>query len=159
MTPDSAMWFEAMCIGSMDLGSGWCQCVIMCYLCGACDRFKLQRVPLQLIHDINNIIPNTNLSIQLLLMSDEIITNTHQNIRHKLCAITGKYLVDVLHNRTRAIYSSQNEQANEINDDQSQHSSDLQSKQSTILQHTLNKTQYNTKINYRNILSIIISYE
>ena len=32
----------------------------------------------QLIHDINNIIPNTNLSIQLLLMSDEIITNTHQ---------------------------------------------------------------------------------
>ena len=63
-------------------------------------------------------------SIQLLLMSDEIITNTHQNIRHKLCAITSKYLVDVLHNRTRAIYSSQNEQANEINDDQSQPSSD-----------------------------------
>ena len=30
----------------------------------------------QLIPDINNIIPNTNLSIQLLLMSDEIITNT-----------------------------------------------------------------------------------
>ena len=68
----------------------------------------------QLIHDINNIIPNTNLSIQLLLMSDDIITN----IRHKLCVITGQYLVDGLHNRTRAIYNSQNEQANEINDDQ-----------------------------------------
>ena len=25
-------------------------------------------------------------------MSDEIITNTHQIIRHKLCAITGQYI-------------------------------------------------------------------
>ena len=30
---------------------------------------------------------------------------------------TGQYLVDGLHNRTRVIYSSPNEQANEINDD------------------------------------------
>ncbi len=89
----------------------------------------------QLIYELNLVIPNTVLSIELLLMSDNNINNMHMRKRQKMCALTGKYLVDVLHTRTRAIYHSMQEQANEQNEQTQPASVDPQSTQSAVVQH------------------------
>ena len=88
----------------------------------------------QLIYELNLVIPNTVLCVKLLLMSDNNINNMHMRERQKMCALTGKYLVDVLHTRTHAIYHSIQEQANEQNE-QTHPDSDLQSAQSAVGQH------------------------
>ncbi len=90
----------------------------------------------QLITQINQIIPHTPLTIPLLLMSDNVLKNLpNNNIRHQMCSITGQYLADVLHARTRAIWDS-NIQQQQHNDDDNSADNDQLSTQYTHSQYS-----------------------